>query len=64
MVRHPRAQGSRLRLILRSLNDPGDEKNWNSAKPVADQTSAGAHREQSPPDPDRGPAEHAHASIW
>ena len=43
-VRAPK--GSRLRLILRSLNDPGLEKNWNSAKPVADQTSADAHREQ------------------
>ena len=39
-------KGSRLRLILRSLNDSGDEKNWNSPKPVADQTAADAHREQ------------------
>ncbi|HWE44886.1 MAG TPA: CocE/NonD family hydrolase [Caulobacteraceae bacterium] len=39
-------KGSRLRLVLRSINDPGVEKNWNSPKLVADQTSADAHREQ------------------
>ena len=38
-------QGSRLRLVLESINRPDTEKNWNSAKPVAEQTSADAHRE-------------------
>jgi hypothetical protein len=41
-----RAQkGSRLRLVLQSINRPDFEKNWNSAKPVAEQTAADAHRE-------------------
>ena len=43
-VRAPK--GSRLRLILRSLNEPGLEKNWNASKPVAEQTKADAHREE------------------
>jgi uncharacterized protein len=39
-----RAQkGSQLRLIVRSLNDPSYEKNWNSMKPVAEQSGADAH---------------------
>jgi uncharacterized protein len=39
-----RAQkGSQLRLIVKSLNDPDYEKNWNSMKPVADQSGADAH---------------------
>lgn len=42
-VRAPK--GSRLRLIVQSLNEPHYQKNWNSAKPVAEQTSADAHRE-------------------
>jgi putative CocE/NonD family hydrolase len=43
-VRAPK--GSRLRLIVRSLNDPGLEKNWNAAKPVAEQTAADAHKQE------------------
>ena len=39
-------KGSRLRLIVRSLNEPGLEKNWNASKPVAEQTKADAHREE------------------
>ncbi len=39
-------KGSRLRLVVHSLNDPGFEKNWNSPKPVAEQTMADAHKEQ------------------
>jgi len=42
-VRAPK--GSRLRLVLQSINNPDAEKNWNSAKPVAQQTPADAHRE-------------------
>jgi putative CocE/NonD family hydrolase len=39
-----RAQkGSQLRLIVGSLNSPDFEKNWNSMKPVAEQTAADAH---------------------
>jgi hypothetical protein len=37
--------GSHLRLLVESLNDPSAEKNWNAAKPVAEQTLADAHRE-------------------
>jgi hypothetical protein len=36
------AKGSQLRLILGSLNDPSYEKNWNSMKPVAEQTGRDA----------------------
>jgi putative CocE/NonD family hydrolase len=43
-VRAPK--GSRLRLVLRSMNEPDAEKNWNSPRAVADQTSADAHREE------------------
>jgi uncharacterized protein len=35
-------KGSQLRLVLMSLNDPQHEKNWNSMKPVADQTGQDA----------------------
>ena len=42
-VRAPK--GSRLRLVLESLNSPDVEKNWNAAKLVAQETSADAHRE-------------------
>jgi predicted acyl esterase len=42
-VRAPK--GSRLRLVLKSINEPGAQKNWNSIKPIADQTLADAHRE-------------------
>jgi putative CocE/NonD family hydrolase len=42
-IRAPK--GSRLRLVLQSLNSPDAQKNWNSTKPVAQQTSADAHRE-------------------
>jgi hypothetical protein len=42
-VRAP--QGSHLRLVVQSLNDPSAEKNWNAAKPVAEQSLADAHRE-------------------
>ncbi|HEY1631221.1 MAG TPA: CocE/NonD family hydrolase [Rhizomicrobium sp.] len=42
-VRAPK--GSRLRLIVGSVNDPGSQKNWNSAKPVSDQSRADAHKE-------------------
>ncbi len=38
-----RAQkGDRLRLIVGSLNDPSVEKNWNSMKPVLEQSGADA----------------------
>jgi hypothetical protein len=33
-------KGSRLRLVLISLNNSAYEKNWNSMKPVAEQSSA------------------------
>ncbi len=36
-------KGSRLRLIIGSLNDPDWEKNWNSIKPVAQQSGVDAH---------------------
>ena len=42
-VRAPK--GSHLRLLVESLNDPSAEKNWNDAKPVAEQSSGDAHRE-------------------
>jgi len=42
-VRAPK--GSRLRLVLQSVNDVWSEKNWNASKPVAEQTAADAHRE-------------------
>ncbi len=42
-IRAPK--GARLRLVVESINRPDAEKNWNSAKPVAEQTSADAHRE-------------------
>ena len=42
-VRAPK--GSHLRLVVESLNDPSVEKNWNAATPVAEQSSADAHRE-------------------
>jgi uncharacterized protein len=35
-------KGSRIRLVLTSLNDPAYEKNWNSMKPVAEQTGKDA----------------------
>jgi predicted acyl esterase len=35
-------KGSQLRLVLTSLNNSAYEKNWNSMKPVAEQTSADA----------------------
>lgn len=34
--------GARLRLVLSGLNSPEMEKNWNSMKPVAEQTGADA----------------------
>lgn len=42
-IRAPK--GSRLRLLVFSVNEPGAQKNWNSMKPIAEQTSADAHRE-------------------
>jgi len=36
-------KGSQLRLIVSSLNSPSLEKNWNSMKPVAEQSGADAH---------------------
>jgi predicted acyl esterase len=36
-------KGSRLRLVIGSLNDPDSEKNWNSIKPVAQQSGVDAH---------------------
>lgn len=38
-------KGSRLRLVLESTNDPGIEKNYNAAKPVAQESMADAHAE-------------------
>jgi len=35
-------EGSQLRLIVGALNSPGMEKNWNSIKPVAEQSGADA----------------------
>lgn len=35
-------KGDRLRLIITSLNDPSMEKNWNSMKPVLEQSGADA----------------------
>jgi uncharacterized protein len=35
-------QGSQLRLIVGALNSPYSEKNWNSMKPVAEQSGADA----------------------
>ncbi len=40
-VRAPK--GSQLRLVLSALNNPFFEKNWNSIKPVAEQSGADAH---------------------
>jgi uncharacterized protein len=36
-------KGSQLRLIVSNINDPSLEKNWNSMKPVAEQSGADAH---------------------
>jgi putative CocE/NonD family hydrolase len=36
------SKGSQLRLIVRTINDPSVEKNWNSMKPVAEQSGADA----------------------
>jgi uncharacterized protein len=35
-------KGSQLRLIVSTINSPEFEKNWNSMKPVAEQTGADA----------------------
>jgi putative CocE/NonD family hydrolase len=35
-------KGAQLRLVLGSVNDPSMEKNWNSMRPVAEQTGADA----------------------
>ena len=40
-VRAPK--GSQLRLVIEGLNNSALEKNWNSMKPVAEQTGADAH---------------------
>jgi uncharacterized protein len=39
------SKGSLLRVVLRSVNSPDLQKNWNARKPVAEQTAEDAHRE-------------------
>lgn len=39
---HRAVAGSRLRLVISALNTPDYEKNWNSRKPVAEQSGADA----------------------
>jgi putative CocE/NonD family hydrolase len=39
-------KGSRLRLIVESINTPGSQKNYNAAKPISDETLADAHAEK------------------
>ena len=39
---HRAPKGSQLRLIVSGMNDPSNEKNWNSMKPVAEQSGADA----------------------